>query len=155
MHFRELLPHWEERFEKAIRSTPDDKRRRVGGLLGVVPSRESWEGFVQDVRNTWDTWEPALYAQPSCFVMLYSGVAFFEFQSGNFWEGFAATLNVHKVATNEQSKLNQCYRSSAQLFDLEVAAPKFEHSPGTFSRRNLRTLTPSTVRPLNRNCANR
>jgi len=60
--------------------------------------------------------------------MLYSGVAFFEFQSGNFWEGFAATLNVHKVATNEQSKLNQCYRSSAQLFDLEVTSGEYVSS---------------------------
>ncbi len=124
----QTLSHWEPRFAESLRVVTGTECGRIGGLLGIVPARDEWEQFVACVRTVWRAWELAFSRHPATMLMLYDGVAFYRFVSGAFWEGFAETVGVDRLATSEQSAINRLYQMAGGRFGVEVADGNYVNS---------------------------
>ncbi len=123
------LAHWEQTFANDLRAIPEAQRGKTGALLSVIPGRDDWELFVADVRAAWPLRESVFLLKPACLLMFYDGVAFYEFVSGNFWDGFAKTVGGPEIATNRQSeKINRLFARAAQQFGLPTKPHAFVSS---------------------------
>ena len=121
------LDSWEERFEAALNSIPENQRLKAGAVLSTIPSREEWECFVATVRDAWRNRDWACAVRPACLVILYDGVAFFEFRSGAFWDGFAAVVSA-AVPVNLQTTINHLFAQAAGRFKLPVTQGSYVSS---------------------------
>jgi hypothetical protein len=121
------LDSWEERFESALNSIPENQRLKAGAILSTIPSREEWECFVATMRDAWQSRDWACAMHPACLVILYDGVGFFEFRSGAFWDGFAAVVNA-AVPLNLQTTINHLFAQAAGRFKLPVTQGSYVSS---------------------------
>jgi hypothetical protein len=121
----QTIDAWEQRFSTAINALSRTERTSPGGLLWVVPPRDEWDSFTTSVRAVWRGWEIVFSRCPAVLVILYDGIAFYRYESGNFWQGFAEVVGVQSIGANEQSRINQLYQLSASKFGLSVRCGEY------------------------------
>jgi hypothetical protein len=119
------LADWEKRFALSLREILKDQRGKAGAMLPVIPSRDEWDQFVAEVRNEWWHWEWIFTLNPGCLVVLYDGVAFYNYRSGAFWDGFAEVVGASPIPVNVQTAINRSFTNSAKRFELRVAPGNF------------------------------
>lgn len=115
----------ERKFAWALREIPEDQRGKAGAVLPVIPARDEWERFVAEMRSEWWHWEWAFTLNPGCIVVLYDGVAFFNYRSGAFWDGFAEVVGLPRIPVNVQTAINRRYADTAKGFGLRVTQGNF------------------------------
>jgi len=101
---KQSLPDWNRVFENKVLSLETTIRNKAGAMLQVIPSREDWQEFLKSVKSEWQVWQgDGRY--PFCLLILYGGVAFYEYKSGQFWEHFAETIET-EISGGQRLKLN-------------------------------------------------
>src|SRR3989304_1537110 len=86
------LTNWEVSFGKALQRVEIVKRRKAGTLLSAIPNHVEWDNFLESARSEWWTWRRDLRRYPSCLVVLYGGLAFYEYEDNTLWHQFALAI---------------------------------------------------------------
>jgi len=94
------LTNWEESFEEQLEATEASKRHKPGALLPIIPGREQWGDFTSAVRSEWNFWNLDLDRYPACLIILYGGLAFFEYGENTFWPHFATSVGSATIPQN-------------------------------------------------------
>ena len=114
------LQDWEQRFHSGISAVDAGKRSKAGALLPIVPRHGDWEDFLGAVRLSWNNWQHNLGQYPASLLILYGGLAFFEYDDRTFWPHFANAVAgvAHPPPTSRQTEINSVFQSAAQRYQL-------------------------------------
>lgn len=116
----ESLADWENHFVAKIQRTRRSNRSSHAALLPAIPDRASWDRFLQLIRNEWQSWRLQLQQWPSCLVVLYCGLAFYEYDENTFWPQFAKLVGSDTFSPNRQTEINRAFGSAAGRLGLEL-----------------------------------
>ena len=119
------IAQWDDLFALNVNALSVNQKTSPGGLLTTIPARDDWDCFKASVQSVWRVWELAFKGHPVAFVILYDGVAFYRYESGNFWKGFAQTVGMQSIGVAEQSRINQQYQLSASRIGLPVECGEY------------------------------
>ena len=114
------LADWETNFAAKIQGRERSKGASHAPLLPVVPDRIIWDAFLVSVCGEWRTWKSQLSRYPSCLLMLYCGLAFYEYDENRFWPQFAKVVGSEELPANQQSEINTVFATAARRFGLEL-----------------------------------
>jgi hypothetical protein len=114
------LADWDKQFAQAISQTVRTRVKEHATLLPLVPERTAWEEFLASVGANWQNWEDQLSAWPSCLLMLYCGLAFYEYDENTFWPKFAKAAGAHSFPPNKQAEINNAFGAAAGRFGLKL-----------------------------------
>jgi hypothetical protein len=114
------LAGWEDHFAAKIQGRERSKGASHAPLLPVVPDRIIWDAFLVSARGEWRTWKGQLSDRPSCLLMLYCGLAFYEYDENRFWPQFAKGVGSEELPANQQSEINMVFAIAARQFGLEL-----------------------------------
>ena len=105
MSGRDLL-EWENDFLEAFQSIDNAKLQNSGSLLSIIPSHEKWDDFLRTVKAEWQIWQSNLKKYPACLVVLYGGLAFYEYKENTLWPQFAKAVGIKSLTCAQQNKIN-------------------------------------------------
>ncbi len=114
----ETYTDWDSRFEAEFNKITVERRRKPGAFLSVVPHGTEWEKFLDFVRRGWCFGRITEF--PFCLLTLYAGIAFYEYESGDFWKPFAAAVGVKSISPLQYNKLNDYFFYHAKEIGLET-----------------------------------
>jgi hypothetical protein len=114
------LADWENHFVAKIRRDSRSGNASHAALLPVVPDRVTWDAFKTSISNEWASWKSQLSERPACLLMLYCGLAFYEYDENKFWPQFAKTVGSEAIGPNQQSEINGVFGVAVQHFRLEL-----------------------------------
>jgi len=114
------LLEWEKKIRRDLETISPSKRAKAAGLLPLVPSLVDWDEFTGAVRTEWEAWKRDLLRYPTCLLMLYSGIAFYEYDENKFWPQFAEIVGRATLPANRQQEINGEFADAAKLFGLAV-----------------------------------
>jgi len=112
---------WERTFQEALipavglhgsADTP------AGILLPVIPTRTEWEAYLAVVKTDWHRWRGSIDQHPASLLVLYTGIAFYEYADGAFWPQFATSVGTSPLAPNAQRDINNAFAAAAARFGL-------------------------------------
>ncbi len=113
---------WEVKFREALQKVHNlnNKNQKAGILLSAIPNREKWDEFLDAVKMEWRTWRRDLCSHPHCLVVLYSGLAFYEYDENRFWPQFANVVGLEHLPSNQQIELNDAFAKAAENLGLKI-----------------------------------
>lgn len=114
------LENWEVSFEEKLESLDATTRHKAGALLPLVPDREEWTRFLSTVQSEWGAWEHDLSRYPACLIVLYGGLAFYEYDERVFWRHFAKAIGKHSIPPNRQTEINQSFSQIAERLGFKI-----------------------------------
>ncbi len=114
------LANWEENFQKALQVIDKAKRQTAGALLSAIPSHEEWDEFLGLVKAEWQAWRKDLRSYPHCLAILYSGLAFYEYDENRFWPQFAKAIGSGSLPDNQQGEINRAFAKAAESLGLKI-----------------------------------
>jgi len=97
----EKLGDWEDHFAAKVERDSRSKGASHAPLLPVVPDRIIWDTFLTSVRGEWKDWKSDLSGCPACLLMLYCGLAFYEYDESRFWPQFAKVVGSDELPANQ------------------------------------------------------
>jgi hypothetical protein len=103
-------------FESAFDSIPLEQRRKPAALLSIIPEKHEWEEYIEFIRQEWRYGR--IIEFPFCLITLYASVAFFAYESGDFWKPFEKTVN-NKISNSERKQLHDSFFDSVKETGLE------------------------------------
>ena len=74
-----VLQDWEDKFRETLQRIDESKRQKAGVLLPILPDHAKWDEFLALVKIEWQSWSSDLDLYPSCLIVLYDGLAFYEY----------------------------------------------------------------------------
>lgn len=116
----EKIVDWENRLLKEIQNIEVFKRQKAGALLPVIPRRIKWDAFLKAVSTEWLSWLNDLNQYPSCLVVLYGGLAFYQYDEGRFWQPFAKAIGIDSIPPNRQTDINRAFAKVARQFGFPI-----------------------------------
>jgi hypothetical protein len=114
------LEGWEDHFQKALQVIDEAKRQKAGALSPAIPNHEKWDEFLGLVKAEWQTWRRNLYSYPHCLVVLYGGLAFYEYDENRFWPQFASAVGREHLPSNQQIEFNDAFAKAAESLGLKI-----------------------------------
>jgi hypothetical protein len=114
------LADWENYFAAKIQRCGRSNGASHATLLPFVPDRIMWDRFLASVRGEWKTWKSQLSDSPSCLLMLYCGLAFYEYDENTFWPQFAKVVGCEDLPANRQTEINGVFAKAVHQFQLEL-----------------------------------
>lgn len=114
------LPSYESHFEKAFFKLDRALRQKSGALLPIIPSLEEWHSFLNEVRTGWGVWQNSLTQYSNCLLVLYGGVAFFDYDENSFWPQFARAIGRESIPVNKRSEINTAFSRVAEKSGLRM-----------------------------------
>ncbi|MCP9495656.1 MAG: hypothetical protein MSG64_14515 [Pyrinomonadaceae bacterium MAG19_C2-C3] len=111
---------WESHFEDEFNKISAERRHKPGAFLSVVPLGAEWENYKDFVRCGWRIGRITEF--PFCLLTLYAGVAFYDYESGDYWKPFAAAVGVKSISPMQYNKLNDYLFYHAREIGLETLA---------------------------------
>ena len=116
------LQNWEQRFNDGISAVDAAKRSKAGALLPIIPRHGEWEDFLSAVKLDWHNWQHNLRQYPASLLLLYGGLAFFEYDDRTFWPHFAEAVSgvAHSPLPNRQTEINSVFQWAAERYLLEM-----------------------------------
>ena len=116
-----ILEDWEDRFSKALDNIDVSKRHKAGSILPVLPDRVDWNEFLTSIRNEWQRWHDDLYQFRCCLIVLYDGLAFYEYDENTFWPQFSEAVGEERqLPGNQQGQINDTFASAAETYGLKI-----------------------------------
>ena len=116
-----ILEDWEDRFSKALGNIDVSKRNKAGSILPVLPSRADWNEFLTSIRNEWQRWHDDLHQFRCCLIVLYDGLAFYEYDENTFWPQFSKAVGEGSfLPGNRQGPINGAFASAAETYGLKI-----------------------------------
>lgn len=117
----QILEPWEDRFRENIEKIDEAKRQKAGAFLPVIPCHEDWDSFLNSTKTTWDDWRRDMERFPSCLIVLYGGLAFYEYDVNRFWPQFAEAVGMNRqLPGNQQSEVNAAFEKTAKTYSLKI-----------------------------------
>jgi hypothetical protein len=120
------MDNWDVKFEDAIDRLSDSDKHKAGILLSIIPGREEWKEFKNCCRAAWPEWHNKLADYKYCLIVLFAGIAFFEYDDNEFWPHFSRAVGVQDLPANQQSEINSKFAKFASEIGLKVL--QHEHS---------------------------
>ncbi len=109
---------WNSHFEVEFNKISADRRRKPGAFLSAIPSGTDWEIYLDFIRREWRFGRITEF--PFCLLTLYAGVAFHDYESGDFWKPFAAAIGVESISPSEYNHLNDYFIYRAKEIGIET-----------------------------------
>lgn len=113
------LENWESRLDKELECVEVAERQKAGALLRVIPDQANWDRFLVTVKEEWRIWQRDLTRYPNCLVVLYDGLAFYEYDENRFWPQFAEAV-AHQVPANQRIDINREFAKAAESLGLKI-----------------------------------
>ncbi len=113
------LENWESSLKKELECIEVAERQKAGALLRAIPSHADWDRFLAAVKNEWQIWRRDLTRYPSCLVVLYGGLAFYEYDENRFWPHFAEAVG-DQISANRQTEINNEFAKAAESIGLKI-----------------------------------
>ena len=113
---REILDQLELIQRKKIQRVDESKRQKAGALLPVIPKREAWDKFLDSVKS----WYGEKDKFPCHLLILYDGLAFYEYDASSFWPQFAKAVGSDQLPANQQSEINKAFARAARTCGLPI-----------------------------------
>ena len=123
------LDKWQAFFEEKLETQTVTNRAKAGGLLPIIPDRERWNEFCSVVRSEWNVWKRDLDRYPACLIVLYGGLAFFEYDENTFWPHFATLVGSASIPQNQQTELNNSFFRASEHYGLRVLNKPARRTP--------------------------
>jgi hypothetical protein len=114
------LSDWENRLAKSFQKLEQSSRIKAAVLLPLVPSLSDWDEFKISIKADWLSWKRDLLRYRACLVMLYSGLAYYEYDENTFWPQFAEAAGSEPLPANRQQEINGAFAEAAKFFALPV-----------------------------------
>ncbi len=114
------ISNWEKDVAQAIHRIGLWERSKAGALLSVIPGHSKWDDYVASVKAEWRSWKNDLCQHPSCLVLLYCGLAFYEYDENTFWPQFAKSVGSEPCPPNQQTEINRAFATAANQFGLKL-----------------------------------
>jgi hypothetical protein len=114
------LSDWENELAKSIQKLEQSSRIKTAVLLPLVPSLPDWDEFKISIKADWLSWKRDLLRYRACLVMLYSGLAYHEYDENTFWPQFAEAVGSEPLPANRQQEINGAFAEAAKFFALPV-----------------------------------
>lgn len=127
------LDKWQVSFEEKLKAQGATNRHKAGALLPLIPDRDAWNIFLSAVKSEWRAWECDLDRYPACLVVLYGGLAFYEYDERAFWPHFSKAISKNSIHPNEQTEINQAFSRASKHLGLTIlrkTAPRTLHISG-------------------------
>jgi hypothetical protein len=116
------IEEWEKRFEAQYQKIARSDREKPGALLPLIPCRGEWEEFLEYIRSEWRIFNG--YAvrqdQPHCLVILFGGIAFYEYDENRFWPQFAQAVGNQHLPTNQQHEISEDFVRAMRKLGLKI-----------------------------------
>ncbi len=109
---------WNSQFESAFEQISPERRIKPAAFLSIIPEKDEWEMFIEFIRQEWRIGRIVNYR--FCFLTLYAGVAFYNYDSGNFWKPFAEAVGVESISPKQYNKLNDYFFFHLKEIGLET-----------------------------------
>lgn len=116
----EKYAEWNSHFEDQFNKILIERRYKPSAFLSVVPSGTAWEDFLNFIRREWRF--DRITEFPFCLLTLYAGVAFYDYESREFWRPFAAAVGETLIPPQQYNKLNDSFVYYAKEIGLETLA---------------------------------
>ncbi len=114
----ENYPDWNSHFEDEFNKIAAERRRKPGAFLSVLPDGADWENYLDFIRREWRFGRITEF--PFCLLTLYAGVAFYDYESGDFWKPFAAAVGVKSISPAQYHQLTDFFLQQAKEIGLET-----------------------------------
>lgn len=114
------LADWEKRFAPALASVGCADGKVRSAILPAIPERGTWEDFLTCVGIEWKIFKSRLLDYPSCLVILYCGLAFYEYDEHTFWPQFAKVIGSDGLPVNQQTEINGAFAEAVNHFRLPI-----------------------------------
>lgn len=115
------LSEWESSFHNGLQQeTVSGARAKAGALLPIIPDYEGWHRFLESVKAGWDAWLQDFQKNSHCVVVLYGGLAFYEYEEARFWPHFEKAVAQQNISSNKQKNINAAFACSAEKLGLPV-----------------------------------
>ncbi len=119
---------WESEFELKWLKVKPERRKNPGALLSIIPSPNQWLDFLDEVRTRWPATSGfQVYEKAHCLIVLYGGVAFYEYDDGSFWPHFARAVGCTSLNPNLQKEINIYFEKAVKKLGLSILS----HGGGT------------------------
>ena len=113
---RDLRGQLELLRRKRIQQIDESTRQSAGALLSVIPKREEWNKFLNLVQS----WYSEKDKYPCHLLILYDGLAFYEYDASSFWPQFAKAVGSEQLPANQQSEINKAFARAARTCGLPI-----------------------------------
>jgi hypothetical protein len=120
------MDNWDVKFEDALDRLQESDKHNAGILLPIIPKRKEWEEFKNCCRAAWPEWHNKLADYKFCLIILFTGIAFFDYDDSEFWPHFSCAVGVNDLPANQQTEFNSKFAKYASELGLKVL--QHEHS---------------------------
>ena len=114
------LSNWEVTFESALQRVKIAERQKAGALLPVIPEHAGWDEFIGAVKEQWVPWQGDLKRYSVCIIVLYGGLAFYEYDERTFWPHLAKAVGVESIPPNKQTEINGVFSQVAEQLGFPI-----------------------------------
>lgn len=109
---------WNSYFEERFDKIAPERHCKPGAFLSVVPPAADWENYLEFIRREWRLGRITEF--PFCLLTLYAGVAFYNYESGDFWKPFADAVGAQSISPGQYHQLNDFLVHHATEIGLET-----------------------------------
>ena len=113
------LQYWEDCFRNTIQNIDKSEREKAGVLLPVIPDREKWSQFLESVKTEWQSWRKNPQEFPSSLIVLYGGMAFYEYYTREFWPQLTETIG-HELSFSQRQSANDAFVLVARQHNFKI-----------------------------------
>lgn len=114
-----ILTNWEAEFGKALQHVEKARLQRTGVLLSTIPNHAKWYEFLESIKAEWQEWRSNLGLYPDCLVVLYGGLAFYEYDEKKFWPYFFKAVG-SELPINQKTEINVDFAKTAEGLGLRI-----------------------------------
>ncbi len=117
LELEEIKIERENDFREGLQKIDESKRQKAGALLSVIPKREDWNKFLDLVK----CWYREKDKFPCHLLILYDGLAFYEYDANRFWPQFSRAIGSKTpLPANQQSEINKAFERAARTCGLQI-----------------------------------
>src|SRR5882724_3081006 len=114
------LSDWERQVARRFQEVEPSSRNKTAALLPLIPSLLDWDEFKATVKDEWITWKRNLLRYRACLLMLYSGIAYYEYDENTFWPQFSEAAGSEPLPANRQQEINSAFAEVTKFFALQL-----------------------------------
>jgi hypothetical protein len=114
------ISKWEKEFSEAIRCIAPASRGKAGALLPVIPTHLKWDEYLSTIKSEWEILSCNLQRYPASLVLLYDGLAFYEYEDKELWPQFVKATGKQHIPQNQRNGINAAFADAIKQFGLTL-----------------------------------
>jgi hypothetical protein len=113
MSVMKSLAQWDQEFASGFQDKcQQSERERAGVFLSVIPNRQVWNEFLASAQTQAKFWANHPDVFPNALLLLYAGLAFYEYDDNVFWPGFSRCLQLPPLPGSQQHVWNSAFEKA-------------------------------------------